>query len=382
MSRPTVCFIYRHVPHYRKPFYEGIKKFLLEHGVDTVVVYGQVTGAEATRQDSVPLKWGVPVRNRTVGIGNRELIWQPAYRRAVRADVVVVEQASKLLLNYLLLLRSHALGRPRIALWGHGVNLQTHRASRLGEAAKRVYSTRVDWWFAYNDATVRILRSWGLPEEKITSVQNTIDTTSLRRERDSVRADERAALRARLGLQSSNVGVFTGGLYPEKRLEFLIKAARGIRGLVPDFELVIAGAGPSQGMVRAAADEETWIHYVGPTFGRDLAILYSEAALMLIPGLVGLAVIDAFAMGVPLVTVDLPYHSPEIDYLDPGVNGVMLPRHSQPSDYAHAVARLLDDPAALEALRKGCERATQTYTMENMVERFGTGLLQALGRPV
>jgi L-malate glycosyltransferase len=39
---------------------------------------------------------------------------------------------------------------------------------------------------------------------------------------------------------------------------------------------------------------------------------------MLMPGLVGLAVLDAFADGIPRVTTVIEYHSPEIEYLVPG----------------------------------------------------------------
>ena len=45
----------------------------------------------------------------------------------------------------------------------------------------------------------------------------------------------------------------------------------------------------------------------------------------LLPGAVGLGVLDSFAFDVPLVTVDLPYHGPEIDYVRDGENGVKLP---------------------------------------------------------
>ena len=75
------------------------------------------------------------------------------------------------------------------------------------------------------------------------------------------------------------------------------------------------------------------------------------------PGLVGLAVVDSFAAGCPLVTVDLDLHSPEIEYLRDGVNGVCLPGGTGPAAYAEAVADLLDDPARLEVLREGCREA-------------------------
>jgi hypothetical protein len=39
--------------------------------------------------------------------------------------------------------------------------------------------------------------------------------------------------------------------------------------------------------------------------------------LVLMPGLVGLAVLDASALEVPLVTTAVPYHTPELTTLKP-----------------------------------------------------------------
>ena len=88
--------------------------------------------------------------------------------------------------------------------------------------------------------------------------------------------------------------------------------------------------------------------------------------------------VDSFAAGCPLVTVDLDLHSPEIEYLQDGVNGVCLPAGTSPAAYAEAVAGLLDDPARLEVLREGCRQAAATYTLAAMVDRYAEGLLRAL----
>ena len=87
--------------------------------------------------------------------------------------------------------------------------------------------------------------------------------------------------------------------------------------------------------------------YRGPVFGDETAAdLLRQSTLLLMPGLVGLAVVDSFATGCPLVTVDLPFHSPEIEYLENGVNGVCLPAGTTPTAYAEAVVELLGDPRA------------------------------------
>ena len=99
---------------------------------------------------------------------------------------------------------------------------------------------------------------------------------------------------------------------------------------------------------------------------------------MLLPGVVGLSVLDAFAMEVPLVTIELSGHGPEIDYLRDGENGLKLPAGTGPQGYAEAVAALLSDGARYERLKEGCRSAAQVYTLEAMVGRFADGVLEAL----
>ena len=100
--------------------------------------------------------------------------------------------------------------------------------------------------------------------------------------------------------------------------------------------------------------------------------------LILMPGLVGLAVIDSFVAGLPIVTTDLSYHSPEIEYLRSGENGVMVAPADDPAAYAAEVSALLLDGDRLQHLRKGCAMSAERYSMSQMVERFASGIREAL----
>jgi glycosyltransferase involved in cell wall biosynthesis len=378
-GRPVVTVVYRWLPYYRIPFYEAFRKELDQRGVTLRLIYGQPTAEEATKQDTGSISWGHAIESRVIAVGARSLLWQPCASLVKGSDLVIVEQASKLLLNYVLLARQW-LGGPKVALWGHGRNFQQHGASRLGEAVKRVVSRWPHWWFAYTEGSAEIVRGLPYPADRITVVQNAIDTSALRQRRVSVDDEVLSALRSRWGIRSQNVAIYSGGLYAEKRVRFLLDAAHALRRRVPDFELIVLGAGPDQRLVEEAASENTWIHYPGPCFGSEKAAYFGLSRVMLMPGLVGLAVVDAFALEVPLVTVDLPYHSPEIAYLHHGENGLKLPAETDPEGYAGAVADLLADGVRLERLRAGCRSAAKVYTLEAMVDRFADGVVEALSR--
>jgi glycosyltransferase involved in cell wall biosynthesis len=378
-GRPVVTVIYRWLPYYRIPFYEAFRAELDRRGVTLRLIYGQPTADEATKQDTGSISWGHAIESRVIRVGARSLLWQPCASLTHGSDLVIVEQASKLLLNYVLFARQW-MGGPKVAFWGHGRNFQQHGASRLGEAVKRVVSRWPHWWFAYTEGSAEIVRGLAYPADRITVVQNAIDTTALRKRRASVDDEVLSALRSRWGIRSQNVAIYSGGLYAEKRVQFLLEAAHALRRRLPDFELIVLGAGPDQRLVEEAATENAWIHYPGPCFGSEKAAYFGLSRVMLMPGLVGLAVVDAFALEVPLVTVDLPYHSPEIEYLHHGENGLRLPVDTDPEGYAAAVAGLFSDGAQLERLRAGCRSAANVYTLEAMVGRFADGVIEALSR--
>lgn len=147
---------------------------------------------------------------------------------------------------------------------------------------------------------------------------------------------------------------------------------------MPDFELLVIGAGPQEGLVAAAARERPWLHVAGPLFGRDKVAAMSLGRCLALPGLVGLAILDGFALGLPLVTCDVPSHSDEVHYLEDGVNGIMVREAGDPSAYAAALARLMTDDALLARLRERCATAAERYTVEAMVANFANGVLGAL----
>ena len=134
---------------------------------------------------------------------------------------------------------------------------------------KRFWLTKVYWWFAYTNDVANIVAEVGFPRKRITVFNNAIDTSSIRLEMEQTSKEDLKSLREELGISSDNVGIFIGGMYKEKRVDFLIKAAVLIRQQIPDFELLLVGAGRDETIAIKAAAEHDFIHYTGPKFGRE-----------------------------------------------------------------------------------------------------------------
>lgn len=352
------------------PFYNALRKLLAAHKVDCTFVYDPNTASNLIQGDC---DWAQPVAIRWFGpIG-----WQPVLHLIKGADLIVVHQEVKYLLNHALIAR-HRFGGPRLAFWGHGRNMQARNRNSWPERVKRFLSKRVDWWFAYNERSAAVVRKLGFPNERITIVQNAIDTKSLIEARNTLSQEVVESTKSSLGIDSANVAIYTGGLYEEKRIPFLLQAASKVRAKLPDFHLIIIGGGPQKDLVAQAARDNPWIHYLGPKNDMEKLPYWAISKVSLMPGLVGLGVLDSFALGVPLIATAYPYHSPEIEYLRDGVNGIVVNDWESSDAYANAVVHLLQNDRERESMASEGRRAAEFYTIENMAENFTQGILAAL----
>lgn len=371
---PSVLIVQEHLPAFRVPFYQRLRENLRAQSIDLQLIY-------APNQRNTFLKgsleWATAVPIRWFG----PLAWQPVLAHARNADLVIVQQESKYAINPLLQLLAKCGGTP-VAYWGHGRNFQAPEGTSLTLRFKNFLASKVHWWFAYNDLSASVVSNLGYPSERITSVGNTIDTASLIERKNSLTPQELASVRSELGLKSDNVAVYTGGLYPNKRIDFLLESAILIRRAIPDFELIIIGDGPDRNRVSTTASQYPWIHDLGPKNDHVKVPYWAVAKILLMPGLVGLVVVDSFALGVPLVTTDFPYHSPEIDYLKNDINGLQVSCGESAETYANAVTEILSDPAHIERLRAGALASAAEHTIEKMVKTYTAGILKALSAPL
>jgi glycosyltransferase involved in cell wall biosynthesis len=362
---------------FRVPFFEGVRDKLAQRDVRFDLVVGELDLAQALKQDQVQLGWEHQKKNRFLRAGPIFAVWQPILREIWNCDLAIVAQENRLLVNYFA--QGLEAFRPsRLAFWGHGRNFQAKSTDALAERWKRFWATRCDWWFTYTSATKRLIESYGFPPERITVFHNAIDTSSLRRWNLEIGVEEIIGMRRQLGISSNRVAVYVGALYDHKRIPFLLQAVKEIRRQLTDFVLIVVGSGPHRPLIEQAAAECDWIRYLGPRFGREKAVILKLGRVIVMPGLVGVGVLDGSALGVPMVTTAYPYHSPEIAYLENGDNGLIVPEWTSCEAYADAVASVLRDDVLHAKLAMGARRMAETYTIERMVECFSEGVVAAL----
>jgi|ERR1700722_12349935 len=377
MKRKSVVILYKYIPQYRLSFFRHLQDLCNGSAIDLKIIYGDPGREDASKGNAVNFEPGVFRKNNFLTVGQTEFIWQPVLSEIHSADLVIVEQANKLLFNYILIARQ-LLGIQRLAFWGHGRNLQAAKPDGIREKVKKLMLPVPHWWFAYTDGTARYLSEAGFPSERTTVVYNSIDTKELIDLRSGIHDRDIAETRDRLAISSDEVCIYVGSIYPEKRIEFLLEACKRIRESIPNFNMIFVGTGSDVGLVKRFCEHNSWSIFVGPAFGVEMVKYAAIAQLLLMPGLVGLAILDSFALAIPIVTTNIHWHSPEIEYLENGTNGVMV---SPPEDvdlYASTVVGLLRDKDRRTKIADNCALSASVYTTEKMAARFFEGVTQAL----
>lgn len=379
------------VPTYRARFFEQLNA---RGGAEYVVFHGDPPTGSGWQAAPEPLQFpNVRVDNREIPLGRWRAIYQPVVQRILtdRFDAVVMGHELKFLSNLLLALRARQRRLP-VIFWGFGYHAKvgmgfSTKSSGLAfgmvSQVKDLLARQADGYLAYTEGGAENLRRIGMPDEKVWVVRNTIDVEAQTRLHAKYQQADQAVLRRELGLRPDSVVLlYVGRLLPAKQVDLLIQAVRRINSMQlcrRPIEVLIVGDGPAAEGLRARAVNLPSVRFLGALYDQDQVARYMRvAAAMVIPGFVGLAVNHAFAQGLPVITRDHALHSPEIEYLRNGENGLIVPGDME--DFAHVLARFVDAPEIQKKLAAGALRSRDELHLDHMVERFDQAVTATVRR--
>lgn len=369
-----VLIVQAEMKHYRIPFFTGLHAALQSNNIELKVAYSNSNPIDALQSDSTDLQ--PPIGKRVLGrwfFGR--LLYQPLWKEIFESDLVIVGPEIKYLINPILLLMS-GLRMKTVAFWGLGPNKRPNR-SPFAEWIKQHFFTGVDWWFAYTESIAAYLRNEGMPADRITNVQNATDSAELKKLVNGIGDEEVLDAKVALtGSRESQIGFYCGVMGKIKAIPLLLETARVVKQRCPQFHLVLIGNGPDRLWLESAIADEPWIHYLGSKYGRESALYYKMADVFLLAGTAGLAVVDCFAAGLPILATALPTHPPEISYLLDGYNGRIAPHDAEA--FAASIVEVLSNEILRAKLRSGSREAGSRYTMEAMIENFRMGIKRCL----
>ncbi|MBD9359868.1 glycosyltransferase family 4 protein [Methylomonas sp. EbB] len=350
-----------------------MKELLEEHGHELRVVSGSPPIKEMSKGDNVITSNNYCIVEKSIWLFSGKLhILRNFCSHILWADFIITEQANKHLHNYVLIML-RLIGVKYFGYWGHGRNRQG-RSNSIKERVKKALSLRCDWWFAYTGGVGEYMKSLGFPSSKITVLNNSVDTSEFKGVLDSIGIDEISSFKKDLEIDSkARIGLYCGAIYAEKKIGFLLNAAIQVHHDNPDFILLIVGDGAERYLVEDFAKQHSFVRYLGPLFGASKALAFKSSEVFLCPGLVGLAILDAFASALPIFTTDIPYHSPEIEYLQNYYNGIMV--EAREDCYAQTVIRALMDLENLEKLKHNAYLSSNLFSIDKMAHNFVNGII-------
>lgn len=229
-------------------------------------------------------------------------------------------------------------------------------------------------WF-YGQTTKTLTRSKtylprladiGIKDEQLAGIIPAIDTEKFNpRHRDDT-------LFSRLGIRESKRVLYVGRVSEEKNLRLLATAWRWVAGRVPDAALVIAGDGPFTAEMKKLL-EGTPAYFLGKQTDQQLGALYASADLFAFPSrtdTLGQVVMEALASGLPAIVSNEGGPS---ELVEDDETGLILPARAASNDtnlWAETIARLLEDTALRNRLRRGAASARHRYTLANSFDSF------------
>jgi glycosyltransferase involved in cell wall biosynthesis len=224
------------------------------------------------------------------------------------------------------------------------------RSGRL-EPAKRRLLHGVERFIVPGEASRAYLDALGVPAAAISVAPNAVDPeifSSGRRTRD----DGRVRI------------VSVGRLSPEKGLDVLVEAVRGL-----PVELEIAGTGPEEERLRALAGEN--VTFLGWVARDALPDLYANADVAALPSRSdpwGMILNEAAAAGLPLVSTTAAGAAHEL--IEDGVNGFRVPP-GDPAALRDALRRLADDAGLRRAAGERSRAIAERFTPDAWADAVG-----------
>ena len=131
--------------------------------------------------------------------------------------------------------------------WDTGITFKLRSApamvTQFKEGCKRFMTERADGLITYTEGGADYWRKQGYPHDRVIPYFNTLDVEGLRKAGADITEHQLTELRRKLGLEGKRVLLFSGRLYAEKRVDFLLKAFAILKKTHPNVGLLIIGGG-------------------------------------------------------------------------------------------------------------------------------------------
>lgn len=358
--------IQRVLPSYRLPFFD----LLARSCAGGLCVAAGEPRAEESIHTSVDTKIAQyhPIKNIHLGRVSSPLYlcWQnglTGWLSDWQPDILIIEANPRYLSTRFAANSMRARQRPVIG-WGLGIPAALARKNdplnQTITSARRPGRQRFlalfDAIITYSNKGAREYRAAGFPEDKVYVAINAVSPKPIGL------APERQP-----NYEQRPMVLFVGRLQERKRIDLLLKACAALPVEIQP-TLNIVGDGPAGDTFRDLADE-IYPHtsFTGALHGEELADVFREADLFVLPGTGGLAIQEAMTYGLPLIVAE--GDGTQADLVRPE-NGWLV-KNDNVDALHNTIQKALADPVRLRKMGANSYRIVQEeVNIEMMAQVF------------
>lgn len=366
-----LVILHHTLPAYRKDFFNKLSDQLGKSNIELIVMHGINFFNKSIKVDENPGYKAIPLNTIQFKFFGFDIAWWKGILRkviSIKPGMVIIHPGPGNISIWFIYFYCF-LNKIKIGEWTSGYVRQdlTGIKRKLRVKVKSFFLNRTDFILTYGTKAKDDLVSGGFKESKVFVAQNTIYTENilvLNRKKKSELID-------------SNISfLFVGALIPEKNLDLAIKVITLLVREKFNITFNIIGKGEIIDDLRQLVVREKMesnIFLLGPKYDSELASYFFDADIFLLPGTGGLAVNEAMAYGLPVIStmgdgtiIDLLYEgqngfylddNPDFDNLYKICKKVMVLNKSQLSDMGILSRQIVSEKATLQNMVSAFEKA-------------------------
>jgi glycosyltransferase involved in cell wall biosynthesis len=237
--------------------------------------------------------------------------------------------------------------------YDHGPNrtmLKNKTLRHLRTSVSHYFLKKSDTIITFSEEGKNYLVDCGISGKKIFCAPNTLNTQSMFELYRQLESDNsRSKLKEFYGLPSdASIVLFCGRLQKRKSIDLLIKAFSTFEN--NRYYLLIVGDGPERFFLEALSEKLKVknVRFLGEIYDeKRLSQVFFISSIFVMPGAIGLSIVQAFSYRLPVITLEDLHHGPEIQYFEKDYNGFMLKKGDYPG-IAKKINELFSNKKLLE----------------------------------
>jgi glycosyltransferase involved in cell wall biosynthesis len=368
------------LPAYRKDFFETLNQHLKQKDIELTVIHGTCFYNKSINLDTDPTYSAIPLLTKEfIFLGYRIVWWKGILNKIKRIDpdmVIILFTPGNL--TFLLVQLYCYIRKIKIGIWSNGSVRKeiTGIRRKIRGFVNIFFLYRADVHICYGTRYKKELLALGIDESKVVVAQNTINIEKIL----SFCVDNKHDSSGEF-IKFLSVGV----LIKDKNLDLAIRTISRLNreGYKVHFNIIGKGAiiEELRSLVREEKMEEN-IFVLGYKSNEEVPSFFLSADVFLLTGTGGLAVNEAMAYGLPILSTMAD--GTIIDLLFEGKNGYYLNDDASLENIYEVCKKILKN-SKTELMEMGNfsrQIIREKATLHNMVNNFEKAILYGMGKPV